>query len=108
MLERLTKLSNILYYMDCLHLFRRTTTKEINSDKLFFVKGRSSRPEVFYKKGVLKNFAKCTKRTVQSPCFSGLQLYQKKILRHKCFLVNFSIFLGNKTPPVATSAKIIN
>ena len=57
-------------------------------------KYRSSRPEVFYKKGVLKNFTK----------FAGKHLCQsltpatllKKRLWHRCFSVNFVKFL--RTP----------
>ena len=62
-------------------------------------KGRSSRPLVFCKKGVLKNFAKIHRKTPMSePFFNkvaglGLQLYLKKGLWHKCFPVNFEKFL---------------
>ena len=55
---------------------------------------RSSRPEVFYKKGALRNFAKLTGK---HPCQSLflIKLF-KKGLRHRCFLVNFPKFL--RTP----------
>ena len=64
--------------------------------------GRSSRPEVFCKKGVLKSFAKFTeKRLCQSLFFNkvaGLRYATllKKRLWHRCFPVNFAKFL--KTP----------
>ena len=51
---------------------------------------RSSRPEVFYKKGVLRNFTKFKgKHLCQNPFF-------KKRIWRRCFPVNFSKFL--RTP----------
>ena len=61
---------------------------------------RSSRPEVFCKEGVLKNFANFTgKHLCQSLFFNenaGLSpaTLLKRRLWHKCFLVNFANFLG--------------
>ena len=63
---------------------------------------RSSRPEVFCKKGVLRNIAKFTgKHLCQSLFFNkvaGLRpaTLLKKRLWHRCFPVNFAIFL--RTP----------
>ena len=63
---------------------------------------RSSRPEVFCKKGVLKNFTKFTgKHLCQSLFFNkvaGLRpaTLLKKRLWHRCFPVNFVKFL--RTP----------
>ena len=69
---------------------------------------RSSRPEVFCKKGVLRNFTKFTgKHLWQSPFFNkvaGLRLrltlrpatLLKRRLWHRCFSVNFVKFL--RTP----------
>ena len=63
---------------------------------------RSSRPDVFCRKDVLKNFAKFTgKYLCQSLFFNkvaGLRpaTLLKKRLWHRCFLVNFAKFL--KTP----------
>ena len=60
---------------------------------------RSSRPEVFCKKGVLRNFAKFTgKHLCQSLFFNkaaGLRptTLLKKRLWHRCFPVNFVKFL---------------
>ena len=62
--------------------------------KALFIKNRSSRPEVFCKRGVLRNFTN----------FPGKHQYQslrpvtllKKRLWHRCFLVNFAKFL--RTP----------
>ena len=62
---------------------------------------RSSGPEVFCKKCVFKNFAKLTGKHLRSATLL------KKILWHRCFLVNFSKFLRtlffHRTPPVAAS-----
>ena len=55
-----------------------------------WLKVRSSRPEVFCRKGVLRKFAKFTgKHLCQS-------LFLKKRLWHRCFLLNFAKFL--RTP----------
>ena len=65
-------------------------------------KNRSSRPVVFYKKGVLRNFTKFTRRQLcQSPFFNkvaGLRpaTLLKRRLWHRCFPVNFAKFL--RTP----------
>ena len=50
---------------------------------------RSSRPEVFCKKDVLRNFAKFTGK---HPCQSPTTLLKKR-LWHTCFPVNFAKFL---------------
>ena len=61
--------------------------------------GRSSRPEVFCKKGVLRNIAKFTGRHLCQSLFfnkdAGLRpaTLLKKSLWHRCFPVNFAIFL---------------
>ena len=56
-------------------------------------KARSRRPEVFCKKGVLRNFTKFTgKHLCQSLFLTSL----KKTLCHRCFPVNFAKFL--RTP----------
>ena len=63
---------------------------------------RSSRPEVFYKKVVLRNFAKFTRKHLRQRVFfnkvAGLRFasLSKKGLWHRCFLVNFAKFL--RTP----------
>ena len=60
---------------------------------------RSSRPEVFSKKGVLRNFAKFTgKHLCQSLFFNKVADLRsaallKKRLWHRCFPVNFEKFL---------------
>ena len=60
---------------------------------------RSSRPGVFCKKGVLRNFSKFTgKHLCRSPFFNevaGLRpaILLKKSLRHRCFPVNFAKLL---------------
>ena len=73
---------------------------------------RSSRPDVFCKKDVLKNFAKFTgKHLCQSLFFNkstGLrpETLLKMRLWHRCFLVNFAKFLRTtfyRTPLVAAS-----
>ena len=72
---------------------------------------RSSNPEVFYKKGALKNFAKFTgKHTCVVVFFfhkiADLQLLKWR-LRHRCFRLNFcKIFRNNlfyRTPLIITS-----
>ena len=58
---------------------------------------RSSRPEVFCKKGVLRNLTKFTwKHLCQSLSFQRLKLATllKKRLWHRCFPVNFAKLLG--------------
>ena len=77
---------------------------------------RSSRPEVFCKKGVLRNFAKLTgKHLCQSPLFnkvagSAATLFLKKLWR-RCFTVNFTKFLRApffyRTLPVTASDLLI-
>ena len=63
------------------------------------LKHRSSRPEVFYKKPVLKSLAKFTgKHLCQSLFFNNVADLRsatllKKRLWHRCFPVNFAIFL---------------
>ena len=68
----------------------------------FFVICSESRAtvQVFYKIGVLKNFAKFTEKHVCWSLFfdkvmsaGSLQLYQKMRLQHRCFSVNFTKFL---------------
>ena len=60
---------------------------------------RSSRPEVFCKKGVLENFAKFTGKHLCHSLFfkvAGIRpaTLLKKRLWHRRFLVNFAKFLG--------------
>ena len=72
---------------------------------------RISRPELFYKKGVLNNFTKFTGKHLYQSLFSyqasGLQLYLKKRLWHGCFPVNFCQIskhtVLHRTPLVAAS-----
>ena len=67
-----------------LNLISNLGFKGQNGDRSLY---RSSRPEVFYEKGVLRNFTK----------FTGKHLCQrKKRLWHRCFRVNFAKFL--RTP----------
>ena len=50
---------------------------------------RSSRPEVFYKKGVPRNVANFTRKHM----YQRLATLLKKRLWHRCFPVNFANFL---------------
>ena len=79
---------------------------KLNLWSLSLTKDRSSRPEVFYKKGVLRNFTKLTgKQLCQSLRPATLS---KKRLWHKCFPVNFVKFLNTfftRTLLVAASVK---
>ena len=55
---------------------------------LLFLCIQKQPPELFYKKGVLKNFAKFTGKDLCQILFS-----KKKKLWHRCFPVNFAKFL---------------
>ena len=67
----------------------------------FFNTSRSSRLQIFLKKGILKSFANFTGKHLCWSLFlknlqaEGLQLHKKR-LQHKCFPVKFAIFL--RTP----------
>ena len=62
-----------------------------------YSKCRSSRPEVFYRNGVLRNFAKFTeKHLCQSFFFNKVATLLKKRIWHRCFPVNFAKLL--RTP----------
>ena len=71
-------------------------------DRKFLVNFRSSRPEVFSKKGVLKNFEKFTgKHLFQGLFFNKVAALRpatllKRRLQHRCFPVNIVKFL--RTP----------
>ena len=71
-------------------------------------------PEVFYKIGVFKNFAKFTwnsKFTCARACQSQPATLLKKRLSQRCFPVNFAKFLRTpfyRTPPVAASSLVID
>ena len=60
--------------------------------------GRSNRPEVFYKKGVLKNVAIFTEKHLRQSLFFnkvaglGPAAFLKKKLWHRCFPVSFATF----------------
>ena len=54
---------------------------------------RSSRPEVFRKTGVLRNFTKFTKKYLCQGRFFNEVAVIKKRLWHRCFPVNFMRFL---------------
>ena len=76
----------------------------------YYESSRSSRPEVFCRKGVLRNFAKFTGKNLCEGLFSnnvaGLTLATllKKGLWHRCFPVKFlRTPFFNRTPPVAAS-----
>ena len=81
----------------------------------YIVTLRSSRSHMFFKMGVLKNFAKFTRKRLppESPFLIklqvwGLQLFEKKKLWHRYFSVNFSEHLFYRPPVVATSALCFN
>ena len=60
-------------------------------EELFSRSCRSSRPEVFCKKGALKNFGKFTGKHLCQSLFFKILL--KKRLRHRCSPANFVKFL---------------
>ena len=53
----------------------------------------SSRPEVFWQKGVLKNFAKFKEKHLCYSIFLRIASLFKKRLWHSCLPVNFAKFL---------------
>ena len=62
-----------------------------------FIQFRSSSPDIFFKKGVLKNFAWrgiICNRSQESCRPPGFPL--KRIMRHRCFLMNFAKFLRTR------------
>ena len=61
-----------------------------------FLKNRSSRPVVFCKKGVLRNFTKFTGKHLCQSLFFNKVSFLKKRLWHRRFPVNFAKFL--RTP----------
>ena len=73
----------------------KSNLQRINNKKI--IKRRRSRPEVFCKKGVVRNVAK----------FTGKQLYQSLILMTKVSFCEFREILKNtfsyRTSPVAAS-----
>ena len=87
---------------------------ELNLTIMRVIQDGSSRPEVFCKKGVLRNFAKFTgKRLCQNLFFSNVAgrrpaTLLKKRPWHWCFPVNFTKFLRtpflSRAPLVAASA----
>ena len=66
----------------------------INSYLHYFLKARSSRPDVFCEKGVLRNFAK----------FTGKHLYQSQVFSCEFYEIYTNTFF-NRTPLVAASRK---
>ena len=81
----------------CSSLTKKNVIK-IDKRDIFFL-FRRSRPEVFYKKNVLRNFAKFTgKHLRQSLYFNKvagrLPTLFKKWLWHRCFPVHFAKFLA--------------
>ena len=68
-----------------------------NEVNFFLIEFRSSRPEMFCRKGVLKNFAKFTGNHLCRSLFFNEDLRPatllKKRLWHRCFLVNIAKFL---------------
>ena len=72
--------------------------KETDKTNLCVNKVRNSRPEVFCKKGVLRNFAKHLCQSLFCNKVAGLRpaTLLKKRLWHRCFPVNFAKFL--RTP----------
>ena len=69
------------------------------STMLVLALNRICRPEVFYKKDVLKNFANFTEKNLRQSLFfnkvAGLRpaTLLKKTSSHRCFPVNFAKFL---------------
>ena len=84
------------------HLVRKRTINHLVVNSLIvnsLAKFRSSRPDVFCKKGVLRSFTKFTEKQLRQSLFfnkvAGLSsaTLLKKRLWHRCFPVNFAKFL---------------
>ena len=81
--ENLT-IMTVIYKVGC---FREIFMLPVNFEPFFqsllahrLIFNQRQPPEVFYKKGVLRNFAKFTgKHLCQRVFFNGLQLYQKRL-----------------------------
>ena len=103
----------LLYnFHDC--IFKQTSKRNVMNrvGDDFVGIGRSSRPEVLFKKCALENFAKFTGKHLRQRLFlikfrTGPCNFIKKRLWHRCFLVNLQNFqehlFFNRTPPVAAS-----
>ena len=76
--------------------------RRVEETPLLHFEGQKQPPEVFYKKGVLKNFIKFTGKHLCRGLFFNkvenlrLATLLKTRLRHRCFPVNFVKFL--RTP----------
>ena len=88
-----------LFYLDCLSFF---TLKDESCNPTYATLTRGSQPEVFCKRGVLKNLATFRGKHLCWSLFfnkvAGLRhaALVKKRLQHRCFSVNFAKFL--RTP----------
>ena len=106
--------------VDLLHIFRTPFPRNTFEWLLLtiFPCCRSSRPRVFCKKGLLKNYSNClAKFTKKHLCHSFFQTKLeaqpetliKKRLQHRCLRANIAIFLGTvfwyRTPPAAVSVQ---
>ena len=89
--------------------FNAASKKENNTERMsinFLISNvsRGSRPKVFCKKGVLRNFAKFTGKHLRQSLFfnevAGMRpaILLKKTLSHRCFPVNFAKFLEHLFP----------
>ena len=65
---------------------------KISFQAIYIQVSRNSRPEVFCKKGFLRNFAKFTGKHLCQRLFINETLF-KKSLWHRCFPINFAKFL---------------
>ena len=83
--------------MNCTNgFYSRIQHGTFKSNIFSFISFRSSRPEVFYKKGVLRNFVKFTGKHLCLTLFFNKVFLLEKRPWHKCFPVNFAKFL--RTP----------
>ena len=91
--SRWFKRTPLQFFLDKYLWYSEKLFSKILLELLFY---RSSRPDVFCKKGVIPNFAKFAGK---HPCQVSLltkSFFKKKRLWHRCFPVNFAKFV--KTP----------
>ena len=102
---RLTSFASVLLFVEmfCFVLFilrfvedsgkkLAEVDSKISFQAIYIQVSRSSRPEVFCKKGFLRNFAKFTGKHLCQRLFINEALF-KKSLWHRCFPINFAKFL---------------
>ena len=65
----------------------------LSFDETILVKIQKQPPEMFFKLGVLKNFAIFTGKDLR---WSQARIFIKKVPHHRCFLIKFAKFLRTR------------